>query len=224
MSKKRDSENRRDYFKTCLGGAITIIAAVLTLTGTLVVGYWQFVYKPSLSQTPAGMDQGEVNLPTLEPGSSSSQWTPRPGVLPIHPEEATPYLESAFTMWTIEGYLGDYPQVLSAFHSLLLLNGENDPVGLMQIWIEEAKQMAADAIEGTSPSDYEALEFNLSSNYESLELEECYFILWEHALHDPVPEVKASNMAAIRLALIASIGEDYQQELIGIWNEILGGQ
>lgn len=153
--------------------------------------------------------------------AKSPEWNPDLSATPINPAEATSYLENVYTMWTISGYLGDYPRVLSAFHSLLVFNGDDNPVDTMRSWIEEAKQMAVDAIPGTSLSDYKYFEFNLSLNYESIGLEESYYVLWEHVSHDPVIENKPSNMAAIRLALIASVGEDRQQQLIGTWNDLI---
>jgi hypothetical protein len=145
-----------------------------------------------------------------------------PDITPIDPTAATDYLKRVFTMWTLSGYIGDYSQVLSAFHSLLALNGDSNPVGTMRNWIEDAKEAAVEAIPGTTKADYKYLEFDLSIDYESLDLEESYFQLWKHVLQEPNTDLKPSNMAAIRLALIASVGEERQQELIKAWNEQLG--
>jgi hypothetical protein len=206
--KKRDNES-------------IIIVAVIGLVGTLLVA---ILNNPTLNDWM----KGKISTPTLVQEMPAQNllptevpWKPQVSVTPISPTEATFYLKKVFTMWTIAGYLGDYPKTLSAFHSLLILNGDTDPIGTMQAWIEESKQMAVDAIPGTTVADYQYFEFNLSLNYELIGLEESYYVLWDHVSHDTVVENKPSNMAAIRLALIASVGETRQQQLIGEWNTLV---
>jgi hypothetical protein len=141
---------------------------------------------------------------------------------PIDPDTATDYLKQIFIMWTLSGDLREDSEsdkyVLSAFYSILVISGNSLPEDTMQDWIEEAKEEAARAI-GGSVSEYEFLEFDSSGPFETLTLEESYRRLWEHVLKEPNPNLQASNMATIRLSLIASVGEEVQAELIGTWNK-----
>jgi len=59
---------------------------------------------------------------------------------------------------------GRTPQNIVCFYSPFILTGNTDPNGSMRAWIEESKQMAIDAIPGTSLNDYEYFEVNLSVN------------------------------------------------------------
>jgi hypothetical protein len=137
----------------------------------------------------------------------------------IDPAQTEDYLKQVFIMWTIEGYLGNYPKVISAFNSILISVGDNNPANTMLGWVEDAKDEAAQAVPGTSKTDYPYLEFNLPRRLDTYGLEKSYCYLWEHALKERESSIKPSNMAATRLALIASVGEAQQREWIGKWNE-----
>jgi hypothetical protein len=164
---------------------------------------------------------GNSNWPTWLFGED---WTSRPTITaaPINPGVAKDYLNQVFVMWTVSGELREDSEtdgyLLSAFHSLLVIHGDSRPVETMQMWIEDAKGAAAAAIPGTTISDYSFLEFDVSGPFESLTLEESYYRLWEHVLKESNSDLKASNMAAIRLALIASVGEERQRELLDTWD------
>jgi hypothetical protein len=199
--------------------AITV--AIIALVGSLIVALSSNPVLNDWLKNRLATPTVAQEIPNITVAPTQALWEPQLSATPINPGEATSYLERVYTMWTIAGYLGDYPKTLSAFHSLLALNGDTDPTGTMRAWIEESKQMVVEAIPGTSVSDYKYLEFNLSLNYESIGLEESYFVLWDHVSHDPVIDNKPSNMAAIRLALIASVGEERQSQLIGEWNNLI---
>jgi hypothetical protein len=79
--------------------------------------------------------------------------------------------------------------------------------------------MAADVC--TTAEQCAFLNFDTTGASNSLSIEESFWRLWEHANKLPTDDIKPKNMAAIRLALIAVVGDDCQSELIGKWNNQL---
>lgn len=133
-------------------------------------------------------------------------------------DEALSYLSDLFAMWTISGFLAEdsneHKYTLSAFYSLLIANGLENPLDTMFDWISKAKRRASEAF-GMPKTMFGYLEFDTSGPYELLEVEESYFRLWKRA----VEMQESSNMIRVRLSLAASVGEERQKELISTWNK-----
>ena len=84
----------------------------------------------------------------------------------------------------------------------------------MQSWVEFAKERASDALD-MSISEFEYLDIDLSIELDELNLEASFFFLYK--LSDK--RRKPSEIAGVRLALIALVGEAKQQQWVGEFNK-----
>lgn len=160
-------------------------------------------------------------------GCGASQSTPPPtepsSLLPARLAEAIPptpqdveqtvkTLGQVFKKWALAGNLQDSPDVLAAFSNLLVLS-DLDPAEMMQSWLTEAQAQAT----GQETTDFATLEAGLTENFETLSLEESFFILWQHSQKNPDPAADAG----VRLALIVAVGdENLQREMVRAWGQL----
>ena len=202
-------------------------ALVPLLLGGVATYYLYTPRPPSASPSPNG-----PNSPLQPPTSSSvdavnqTQSTKKTNIVirnhqeTLEKQEMLLQLGDLFIMWTISGLLRDDAEkdryALSAFDSLLVAGGDKEPNKSMVNWIAAAKQRASEAT-GSPKTNFNYLEFDTSGNFEKLELEESFFRLWKAASEAR----EASNMAKVRLALIAAVGQERQRQLIGDWNSRL---
>ncbi len=160
-------------------------------------------------------------------GCGASQSTPPPtepsSLLPARLAEAIPptpqdaeqtvkTLGQVFKKWALAGNLQDSPDVLAAFSNLLVLS-DLDPAETMQSWLAEAQAQAS----GEEATDFAALQAALTGDFETLSLEESFFILWQHSQENPDPAADAG----VRLALIVAVGdENLQREMVRAWGQL----
>ena len=192
---------------------VPVLVAVIGLVGALgaaTIANWDKLF-PSESDVAASNPSAEANrLP--ESGGLQSTAKPSTATAATMSDEAAGFLKELFSMWTIGGTLDEW--ILSAFSSLMVLDGNENPKETMQEWIKYSKVKASNAT-GIPVSEFGYLEIELSFGAEPLTLEDSFYRLWKRS----VERSKPSNMAKVRLALIQYLGEERQQELIGEWNE-----
>jgi hypothetical protein len=124
------------------------------------------------------------------------------------------YLHDLFVMWTIPGSLkrdaDGKKYLMSAFNSLVTASGDKNPSATMEAWITDAQKRASESLKAPT-SDFSYLQFSTAGPFEALGIEDSFLRLWQVASEGN----EASNMAKVRLAMIAFVGEDRQQQLIG---------
>lgn len=132
-------------------------------------------------------------------------------------DELFSWLQKLFISWTCSGFLKQDSEnnkyALAAFGELLEKAGIDSVDYTLHEWLEEAKKVVAQSL-GMPRSQMDWLEFDITGPFEDLSIEDSFFRLWKAVK----TERDASNMATVRLAMVAILGEERQQELIGEWN------
>ena len=119
------------------------------------------------------------------------------------------FLYRAFRDLCLSGKLTD--GLVGAFHRVLDHIGVPNSYEYMEGFFAETKEAARNALGDKIPLDF--LDFDLAPDISTnIDIEDAYACIWQAAQRS-----QAGTLAAIRLSMIRSLGEDRQRVLIGQW-------
>jgi hypothetical protein len=124
------------------------------------------------------------------------------------PHDDEPVLFKLFRNLCLRGDFDE--ETINAFMKVLESDQEGRATQVAREYLEQTKAEAMQALESENV-DFLDIEFPDQSTFE--DIEEAYFILWDKAQSASCVQ----GMAAVRLSMMAVLGQDRQSELIGLW-------